>query len=59
MIPLAATLPGKGGFVAAALLVVLALLLVYLVLMAVRLTRLERETERLHAQIDAESRGDR
>lgn len=59
MIPLAATLPGKGGFVAAAFLVVLALLLLYLVLMAIRLSRLERETERLHAELDAESRGER
>lgn len=59
MIPLAATLPGKGVFVAAAFLVVLALLLLYLVLMAIRLSRLERETERLHAELDAESRGER
>ena len=55
---LATTLPGNGGFVAAALLIVLALLLVYLVLMATRLARLERETERLHARLDAEHQDD-
>ena len=42
------TLPGNGGYVAAAYLVFLALLLVYFVIMAVRLARVERELVELN-----------
>ena len=42
------TLPGNGGYVAAAYLVFLALLLVYFVIMAVRLGRVERELVELN-----------
>lgn len=55
---LASALPGKGGFVAAAFLVLLVLLLVYFVLMAIRLGRLEREAARLHERLDAQDAGD-
>ena len=40
---LASNLPNDDGYVVAAYLVFLALLLVYLVIMAVRLSRVERE----------------
>jgi hypothetical protein len=42
------TLPGNGGYVAAAYLVFLALLLVYFVIMAIRLGRVERELVELN-----------
>lgn len=48
-------LPGGGDYVAAAYLVLLALLLVYFVLMAYRLSRLEREVLSLHKLLDARS----
>jgi len=45
-------LPDGGGYVAAAVLVVVALLLVYFAVMAVRLSRLEREVLSLHRLLD-------
>ena len=45
-------LPGGGGYVAAAYLVLTALLLIYFALMAVRLSRLEREVVSLHELLD-------
>ena len=44
------TLPDNGGYVAAAYLVFLALLLVYFVIMAFRLSRVERELVELNAE---------
>ena len=45
-------LPGGGDYVAAAYLVLTALLLIYFVLMAYRLSRLEREVLSLHTLLD-------
>jgi len=45
-------LPGGGDYVAAAYLVLIALLLIYFVLMAYRLSRLEREVLSLHTLLD-------
>jgi hypothetical protein len=44
------TLPDNGGYVAAAYLVFLALLLVYFVIMAIRMSRVERELVELNAE---------
>jgi len=45
-------LPDGGGYVAAALLVLVVLLLVYFTIMAIRLSRLEREVLSLHRLLD-------
>jgi isoprenylcysteine carboxyl methyltransferase (ICMT) family protein YpbQ len=45
---LASDLPNDDGYVVAAYLVFLALLLIYVVIMAVRLTRVERELVELN-----------
>jgi hypothetical protein len=46
------TLPDNGGYVAAAYLVFLGLLLVYVAIMAVRLSRVERELVELNAEAE-------
>lgn len=46
-------LPGGGDYVAAAYLVLTVLLLIYFVIMAYRLSRLEREVLSLHKLMDA------
>jgi len=48
------TLPGNGGYVAAAYLVFLALLLVYFVISAVRLSRVERDLVELNQAAEAQ-----
>jgi hypothetical protein len=53
MIAATDTLPGNGGYVAAAYLVFTALLLIYFVLMGYRLSRLERDVVALHSLLDA------
>jgi hypothetical protein len=45
-------LPGGGGYLAAAYLVLTALLLIYFALMAIRLSRLERDVVSLHELLD-------
>ena len=51
-------LPDNTGYVAAAYLVFLALVLIYVVIMAVKLTRFEREVTELNELVD-QQRGER
>jgi hypothetical protein len=51
-------LPDNTGYVAAAYLVFLALVLIYVVIMAVKLTRFERELTELNELVD-QQRGER
>ncbi|MTD45660.1 hypothetical protein GKE82_15540 [Conexibacter sp. W3-3-2] len=46
------TLPDKGGYVVAAYLVLLLLLLIYIGIMALRISRMERELVELHEIVD-------
>ncbi|MFA9272258.1 MAG: hypothetical protein ACEQSX_16200 [Baekduiaceae bacterium] len=46
------TLPDKGGYVVAAYLVLLLLLLIYIGIMALRISRMERELLELHEIVD-------
>lgn len=46
------TLPDKGGYVVAAYLVLLLLLLVYIGIMALRISRMEKELLELHEVVD-------
>jgi hypothetical protein len=50
MIPLATTIPGSSnnGYVAAAYIVFFAIVLIYVAIMAVRLTRVERDLRELN-----------
>ncbi len=48
------TLPDKGGYVVAAYLVFLLVLLVYIGIMALRISRLERELVKMHEIVDAQ-----
>lgn len=48
------TLPDKGGYVVAAYLVFLLVLLIYIGIMALRISRLERELVKMHEIVDAQ-----
>jgi CcmD family protein len=50
MIQLASTLPSNDGYVAAAYIMFFALILIYVVVMAVRLTRVERRLRELQRE---------
>ena len=50
--PLAAALPDNSGYVAAAYIVFVLLLLIYLSIMAIKLSRIEKETAELVALSD-------
>jgi hypothetical protein len=45
-------LPDNGGYVAAAYLVFLALVLIYVAIMAIRVSRVERDLAELHEHLD-------
>jgi hypothetical protein len=51
-------LPDNGGYVAAAYLVFLALVLIYVAIMAVKLSRMERDLKELNDLADSEPRSE-
>jgi TRAP-type C4-dicarboxylate transport system permease small subunit len=53
------TLPDNGGYIAAAYLIFLALVLIYLAIMAVKLTRLQRDVVELNELADRQQERER